>query len=230
VAVKNQLTDNLFPDRIKDLLHAVSRAGFFERSVVIGSWVMLIYQELYGARYVLRTLDVDFAVHVAHIKSKLRADLKQLITGLGFADYLAAEGVQKFTGGGYEVEFIGQRSGGRDKAFLSIPEWNVTAIPLPFINILTDFSDVAELSGYTIRFPIPEAFFLHKLIIAQKRLSDTKRDKDLEQCAVIMTVVNDESLRQVTQARRFSRETRRHIATSCESIGFPLHRIEYRNS
>lgn len=225
MAVTNLLPDNLFPDRIKDLLHAVSGAGFFERSVVIGSWVMLIYQEFYGTRYVLRTLDVDFAVHIAHTKSKLRADLKQLIIGLGFADYLAAEGIQKFTGGGYEVEFIGQRPGGRDKGFLSVPEWNVTAIPLPFINILTDYSDVAALSGFTIRFPIPEAFFLHKLIIAQKRLSDTKSDKDLEQCAAIMPAVNDERIRQVAQAQRFSKKTRRYIATSCEVIGFPLHRI-----
>jgi len=78
---------------------------------MIGSWVMLIYRELSGIRYALRTLDVDFAVHIGHTQSQLRADLKQLITGLGFTDYLAAEGVQKFTGGGYEVEFIGQRFG-----------------------------------------------------------------------------------------------------------------------
>ena len=49
---------------------------------MIGSWVMLIYQELYGARYALRTMDVDFAVHIAHTRSQLRADLKQLITCL----------------------------------------------------------------------------------------------------------------------------------------------------
>jgi len=89
---------------------------------MIGSWVMLIYQELYGARHALRTMDVDFAVHIAHAQRQLRADLKQLITGLGFTDYLAAEGVQKFTGGGYEVEFIGQRSGGRNMGFLSVLE------------------------------------------------------------------------------------------------------------
>jgi len=97
--VKNKLPDNLFPENIKNLLHAMSDVGFFERSVLIGSWVMLIYQELYGARYVLRTLDVDFAVNIAHAKSKLRADLKELITDRGFTDYFDAEGVQKFTGG-----------------------------------------------------------------------------------------------------------------------------------
>ena len=157
----------------------MSDVGFFERSVVVGSWVMLIYQELYGARYILRTLDVYFVVHIAHPKGKLRADLQQLITGLGFTDYFDCEGVKKFTGGGYEVEFIGQRSGGQGVAEF---EWNVTAIPLPFISILTEFSDVAKLCGFIIRFPIPEAFFFHKLIISQRRLSDTKRDKDLEQC------------------------------------------------
>ena len=85
--MENKLPDNLFPDQIKNLLCAMSDVGFFERSVVVGSWVMLIYQELYGARYILRTLDVDFVVHIAHPKGKLRADLQQLITGLGFTDY-----------------------------------------------------------------------------------------------------------------------------------------------
>lgn len=224
--MKNKLPDNLFPDNINNLLHAMSDVGFFERSVVVGSWVMLIYQELYGARYVLRTLDVDFAVHIAHQKRKLKADLKQLITGLGFTDYFDAEGTQKFTGGGYEVEFIGQRSGDRGKGVLAVPEWNVNAIPLPFISILTDFSDVTELCGFIIRFPIPEAFFLHKLIIAQRRLSDAKRDKDLEQCSVIIPIINDEGMKNIIQKQRFSRETKRRIVASCDTIGFPLHRIE----
>ena len=40
--------------------------------------------EWYGARYALRTLDVDFAVHIGHTQGQLRADLKQLITGPPF--------------------------------------------------------------------------------------------------------------------------------------------------
>ena len=225
MAATNRLSDNIFPSSIHKLLRAISRAGFFERSIMIGSWVMLIYQELYGVRYALRTMDIDFAVHIAHSRNQLRSDLKQLITSLGFTDFLAAEGVQKFTGEGYEVEFIGQRSGGRNKGFLSVPEWNVTAMPLPFINILIDFSDVAELDGFTIRFPFPEAYFLHKLIIARKRQSGAKRGKDLEQCTVIMPIINDMRIQQITRAQRFGKETMRHIAASCDVIGFPLHRI-----
>jgi hypothetical protein len=138
VVVTNLLTDNLFPSNIHGLLRTISRAGFFDRSVMIGSWVMLVYQELYG---------------------------------------------------------------------------------------MMDFSDVAELDGFAIRFPVPEAYFLHKLIIARKRQSGAKRGKDLEQCTVIMQIINDERMLQVTQAQRFGKETRRHIAASCDAIGFPLHRI-----
>ena len=50
----------------------------------------------------------------------MRTDLEKLIIGLGFTDYIAAEGIQKFTAGGYEVEFITQRPGARDIAALHV--------------------------------------------------------------------------------------------------------------
>ena len=68
MAATNLLPNNLLPSSIHELLRTISRAGFFDRSVMIGSWVMLIYQKLYGARYALRTMDIDFAVHIAHTR------------------------------------------------------------------------------------------------------------------------------------------------------------------
>ena len=49
-----------FPSSIGDLLRTLSKVGFFARSLLIGSWVMPIYQELYGASYALRTLGVTY--------------------------------------------------------------------------------------------------------------------------------------------------------------------------
>lgn len=155
----------------------------------------------------------------------MRADLERLITDLGFIDFIAAEGVQKFTAAGYEVEFIAQRPGGREVGALPVPEWDVIALPLPFIDLLIDFSEVVLLNGVTIRFPIPEAFFIHKLIVAPRRLTDEKRQKDLDQCTTLIPVLNDERLRQVLQSRRFGKETRRQIAQSCAAINFPLQRL-----
>lgn len=216
-----------FPPPISGLLRSLSEVGFFDRSLLIGSWVMPLYQELYGARYLLRTLDVDFAVHLAHPQKQMRADLERLITDLGFIDFMGAEGLQKFTAGGYEVEFIAHRPGGREIAALAIREWNINALPLPFISILIDFSETAVLDDVIIRFPIPEAFFVHKLIVAPRRLTVEKREKDLEQCTALIPVLNDERLPQVMQSQRFGKETRRHIAQSCAAIDFPLQRLGF---
>lgn len=214
------------PDGIVVLLRSLSGAGFFEQSSLIGSWVMHIYQELYQVRYVLKTLDIDLAVHVAaHGRKGMATNLEQLITDIGYTSYVAASGVQKFSSGGYEVEFIAHRKGRLDADAMSIREWNVIAQPLPFISLLIDFSEEARLLDFSIRFPIPEAFFVHKLIIAQKRRKEAKRLKDLDQCSVLMSILKDDQLQQVIQSMRISKDTRRLIRKSCEAISFPLHRI-----
>jgi hypothetical protein len=152
-------------------------------------------------------------------------DLERLITNLGFIDFVAAEGVQKFTAGGYEVEFIAHRPGGREIGALVIREWNINAIPLPFIRILIDFTQTAALEDVPIRFPIPEAFFVHKVIVAPQRLTGEKREKDLEQCAALIPALDDERLRQVMKSQRLGRETRRRIMQSCTAINFPLQKL-----
>jgi hypothetical protein len=214
-----------FPQPIGGLLRTLSEVGFFDRSLLIGSWVMLPYQELYGVRYLLRTLDVDFAVHLAHPQKQMRADLGRLITDLGFVGFMAAEGVQKFTATGYEVEFIAHRPGGREIGALTVREWNINALPLPFVNILNSFSETVEIDGFPIRIPIPEAYFIHKLIIAPRRLTVEKREKDLDQCAVLIPALDDVRLRQVVQARRFAKATKQSLAQSCDAIAFPLQKI-----
>jgi len=219
------LRESPFPLEIRALLKTLCDVGFFERSLLIGSWVMPIYKELYGVAYTLRTLDVDFAVHVAHPRMRLRADLEQLITGIGFSSFLDAEGIQKFSAGGYEVEFIVHRRGGRAGGVRSLEEWKLNALPLPFIGILLDFAETAVLEGSQIRFPIPEAFFVHKLIVAARRLVAAKRLKDLEQCAALVPVLADGKLQEVMDSQRLGKATRKSIVVSCRTINFPLPRL-----
>lgn len=219
------LSETSFPPEIRALLRTLCDAGFFERSLLIGSWVMPIYRELYGVAYTLRTLDVDFAVHAAHPRVCLRADLEHLITGIGYTSFLGAEGIQKFSAGGYEVEFIVHRRGGKIGGVRTLEEWKLNALPLPFIGILLDFTETAVLGGSQIRFPIPEAFFVHKLIVATRRLVTAKRLKDLEQCAALVPVLIDRKLRDVVDSQRFGKVTKRGLVTSCTAIDFPLRRL-----
>lgn len=187
---------------------------------------MSIYQELYNVDYVLKTLDVDFAVHVAHQLKDNKADLEKLISELGFSDFISAQGLQKFTAGGYEIEFVAHRQGGRKDNVVVVKEWNITAQPLPFINILLEFSELAKIDDFFIRFPIPESFFLHKLIIAQKRRSEAKQAKDLDQCKILKEIINHDQLNQIIKSQKMSKETRRCIRSSSEAIEFPLHEYD----
>ena len=54
-----------FPPEVLELLQAFHRAGFFDEAMLVGSWVMPLYQQAFGIPYVLRTLDIDFAVRFA---------------------------------------------------------------------------------------------------------------------------------------------------------------------
>lgn len=121
--------------------------------------------------------------------------------------------------------FHAHRPGARDIGALPVKEWTLSAIPLPFIGIMIDFSETVELDGFLIRFPLPESFFLHKLIIAQKRKNESKRLKDLDQCRALMDALDDGRLNSVVAAHRFGSDTRRNIAASCRAIDFPLQRI-----
>ena len=216
------LPKDLFPEPVGGLLRSLSGVGFFDRSTLIGSWVMLIYRELYGVHYTLRTLDLDFAVQVAHGRARMRADLETLISGLGFTSFFAAGGLQKFTGGGYEVEFFVHRHGGRSEELRTLGEWKLSALPLPFLRMLIEFSEAVALDETaTLRYPIPEAYFLHKLIINPNRLVKEMREMDLEQCAALTGVLDLEKLRRVLDSQRMSGKTRRAIVTSCHAIGFP---------
>lgn len=60
VEVKNK---DLFPDAVRELLHALYTVGFFEESMLIGSWVMSLYQEEFGINYALRTRNYSAYFH-----------------------------------------------------------------------------------------------------------------------------------------------------------------------
>jgi hypothetical protein len=72
VTVKNK---DIFPLEVRELLRALDSAGFFEESMLIGSWVMPLYQEVFSINYILRTLDIDFAVKFIHQDSVQRANI-----------------------------------------------------------------------------------------------------------------------------------------------------------
>ena len=219
VAIRNK---DIFPAQVLELLGALGSVGFFEESMIIGSWAMPLYQEAFGMNYVLRTLDIDFAVKFLYSERDKKIDLDKIITDLEYIPVTMQSGIRKFTRENFTVEFIAQRRGGRDDEMVKISKWNITAAPLPFVDILLSFPFAADFGDFMVRAPLPEAFFIHKLITAQRRPGESKKDKDLEQCSIIARQLAPERLKQIVESLKLGKKTQRALRMSCEAIDFPL--------
>ena len=110
---------------------------------------------------------------------------------------------------------------GRSSEIVIVRQWKITASPLPFVDILLDFPFSASFGNFTVTAPLPEAFFVHKLITSQRRLDESKRYKDLEQCAAIARQIDEGRLKRVVRSLGTSKKTQKALLASCKEIGFP---------
>jgi hypothetical protein len=222
VSLKNE---NIFPSEVRELLQSFFSVGFSNESLLIGSWVMPLYQEAFGIPYVLRTMDIDFAVQLALSGRAAKVDLDKVITDLGYIPVVMRSGIRRFTRENFTVEFVAHRKGGKDSEVVSIRKWNITASPLPFVDLLLSFPFTADFGNFKVRAPLSEAFFVHKLITAQRRPGESKRDKDLDQCSVIAPYLDPIRLNSVMKSLKLSKKTQKALRSSCEVIDFPPQRL-----
>ncbi|RJQ51487.1 MAG: hypothetical protein C4526_09785 [Nitrospiraceae bacterium] len=225
ISLKNK---NIFPPEVIELLQAFYSIGFFDESLLIGSWVMPLYQEAFGIHYVLRTMDIDFAVKFALSDRDRKIDLEKVITDIGYIPVVMQSGIRKFTRENFTVEFVAHRKGGRDDQIVSIRKWNITASPLPFVDLLLGFPFMADFGNFKVKAPLPEAFFVHKLITAQRRLGEGKKDKDLDQCSIIAKQIDPERLDTVVESLKLSKKTQKALKASCDAIDFPPQKLRIK--
>ena len=73
-----------FIDPVNELLRELSRVGFFEQSLLVGSWPMIVYTQEFGLAYGLATDDIDFAVlNTVHRKAGAPGGLMALKSASG---------------------------------------------------------------------------------------------------------------------------------------------------
>lgn len=220
--------DSPFAGQVNDLLRELSRVKFFEHGLLIGSWPMVVYSQAYGLIYGLRTNDIDFAV-VNTARKVDGTSLPDLLGQLGYemlTDYRS--GVEKYVHGTFEIEFLMHRRGGTAPPAVDVPAWQVTAQPLPFIDILFLRPVTVYIEDYSLKIPSPEALMVHKLIIAQRRAGrdrEEKKEKDLQQCSGLATIVRADEVQRILQEKRMSKEVRKEIATSCKEADLEMNAL-----
>ena len=135
-------------------------------------------------------------------------------------------GLRKYSKEGFEIEFLVQRRGSRDADHIPIKQLNVTATPLPFLDLLFQATLVVNLGDLKIKIPSPAALFIHKLIIAQRRNNLVKQENDLSQCKALIPVLCQKQLMKVIRSLKLSIKTKKAIMASCANIDFPPQYLE----
>jgi len=223
------LKRDIFPEDIRELLRSLYESGLFSYGLLVGSWVFPLYKEAFNVHYPLKTFDIDFAVDVASLRPPKSVDLEKIFIDLGYIaimDYTT--GLRKYSKGGFEIEFLVHRQGNRDLDRAPVKQLNITAIPLPFLNILFQLPLLVELADFKIRTPCPEALFIHKLIIAQRRNNEAKKENDLSQCSILIPILNQNKLIKIIGLLKLSQKTWKAIITSCAKINFPPHLLRLK--
>lgn len=214
-----------FVQPVTDLLRELDRIKFFSHGLLIGSWPMTIYADHFKLAYALATDDIDFAVENAvRVPAKRSETIPDVLDRLGYTAITDRSGIETFLHGTFEVEFLTHRRGGEAPPSVVIPPWKVSAQPLPFIDMLFIRPYTVIIEEFSIRIPSPEAFVMHKLIVAQRRTGqdkEFKKEKDLQQCSALMEIVHISEIQQIASEYRLSKDTRNAIQTSCMTIGFP---------
>jgi hypothetical protein len=210
---------------VNELLRELDRIGFFSHGLLVGSWPMVVYTKHFTLPYGLATDDIDFAVANVVKISKASETIPEILERLGYTPIKDYTGIETFLQGTFEVEFITHRRGGNAPPSIVIPPWQVSAQPLPFIDLLFIRPTSVVADDFSFRIPSPEALLLHKLIIAQRRTGrdkEEKKEKDLQQCAALVEVVHAEEIQRIIGEYRLSEETWKAIQTSCSEAGITL--------
>ena len=209
------------PREMEQILIVLDKSGFFNDGLLVGSWTFPFYRELFGIEYYLRTDDVDFALGPDVLKKKGGTDIEAALIAEGISSVMDnLTGLQKFLSGTFGIEFLIHRKGGREE-IVTVNKYNIHAQPLPFLDLLFMSPLEIKASQYTVRIPSPEALFLHKLIIAQRRKKESKRIKDLEQCSVLAPHLDPNVLAELVHSYSMSKATVQNIKRSCAAIDIP---------
>jgi hypothetical protein len=212
---------------VTKLLRELAVVDFFSHGLLIGSWPMIIYADHFTLPYALMTNDIDFAVSGAiKVPDTPRETIPKLMERLGYSALNDYSGIETFLQGEFEVEFLTHRKGGRsDQASVVVQPWQVSAQPLPFIDMLFIRPVTVAIEDFKISIPSPEALMLHKLIIAQRRTGpskDEKKEKDLQQCSALVNTAQTDEVQQILADYRMSKDVQRSLETSCAEAAIKI--------
>lgn len=153
--------------------------------MLIGSYCLPVIRENLDFNLpTIKTQDIDFLVATPYKGGNI--DIETLLKPLGFSIGFNPDGSTYFTNGLYKVEFLTPEKGrGTDKA-VAVDALKIKVTPLRFLQMLFEQQMIIKEEGYSYRIPSPWALACHKILIAGRRQSSAKKNKDILQADALM--------------------------------------------
>jgi len=182
-------------DLISSILKVFHDQHLFEEGVeLIGSWCFYLYQKHLGVEpFPLKTQDVDFLIPNPFRGKEHKGFISQL-EALGFKKDFRSDGSLYLWNAELKIEFVTPEKSRGEQGALRIKKLGLSAIPLRFVSFLLDDTIVLMEQGISVLVPHPANFCLHKLLIADRRRNQDKREKDLHQAICASTAAKPNEL------------------------------------
>ncbi len=166
-----------------DLLRSLDSHGILQDFIIIGSWALRIYREMFHHDPqvpVVSTRDVDILIqNPPQISNPV--DIPELLAkhNLEITHSVLGE-YEKFVGPEFEVEFLYVEEGRGEPTGKNIPDLNIIAQPLRYMHYLQEHNITVLYKGMRVRVPEPAMYVLLKYFLTIKRKKgDPKIRKDI---------------------------------------------------
>ncbi len=185
-------------DTFLSVLRALDRAGALSHFVLVGSWCLDVYRKQFGNPVtipVTRTLDADLLIP-RRVPRSFKIDVVAVMEEIGFVtqtDY--PRGFQRFVHPNLNVEFLTAAGAKASASVHSFPSINLVAQELRYMNIPLSYRMTVQYGGLELSVPEPEAFTLHKLLVADLRKDPEKKRKDLEAAVGMLQFIQEDDSR-----------------------------------
>ena len=209
-----------FIEPVRKIFYSFTKEKLWDEEIeIIGSWCYILYQKyLTLKKFPLRTEDLYILIPLPY-KGK-EFDISKFLKELGFSINFYDDGSLFFTGFGMKIEFLSPERGKQKEKPVFVERLKITPQMLRYLDILLKESMVISIErGVKVKVPAPAAFFLHKLLVSQKRREKGKREKDLKQAIYVgeYVVRNKNEIEKLSRLLlQISDSWKRRIAQSLE--------------
>ena len=162
---------------LNEILHVLDKANLLSNVILIGSWSLLFYKEIFlNFEPLIRTTDLDFYVpNTKSIKTNgnIIVSLKDLNYDL-VRDVLTNKS-RFISPDGFELEFLTKLT--RDNFHcIKIGDTGIYAESLPYVDIFTGNYIEVIFDGIKVKVASPASYVLQKLLINTERKEKAEKD------------------------------------------------------